>query len=39
MPKEKSIRYVQKFGINESESSIISNSKNLANFFEDCIKL
>ena len=39
MPKEKSIRYVQKFGINESESSIISNSKNLANFFEDCIEI
>ena len=39
MPKEKSIRYVQKFGINESESSIISNSKNLSNFFEDCIEI
>ena len=31
--------YVQKFGINESESSIISNSKNLASFFEDCIEI
>tara|TARA_B100000282_G_scaffold48795_1_gene30679 strand:+ start:1736 stop:3172 length:1437 start_codon:yes stop_codon:yes gene_type:complete len=39
MPKEKSIRYVQEFGISESDSSIISNSKNLANFFEDCIKI
>ena len=39
MPKEKSIRYVQEFGISESDSSIISNSKNLSNFFEDCIKI
>ena len=28
MPKEKSVRYVQEFGISESDSSIISNSKN-----------
>ncbi len=39
MPKQKSIRYVQEFGISESDSSIISNSKNLSNFFEDCIKI
>ena len=39
MPEEKSIRYVQEFGINEGDSSIIANSKSLAKFFEDCVEI
>ncbi|RCL42386.1 MAG: Asp-tRNA(Asn)/Glu-tRNA(Gln) amidotransferase subunit GatB [SAR86 cluster bacterium] len=38
MPKDKFIRYQSKFKIPENDAQIISSSKNLATFFEECME-
>jgi aspartyl-tRNA(Asn)/glutamyl-tRNA(Gln) amidotransferase subunit B len=38
MPKDKFIRYQSEFKIPENDAQIISSSKNLATFFEECIE-
>ena len=38
MPKDKFIRYQSEFKIPENDAQIISSSKNLATFFEECMK-
>ena len=38
MPKDKFIRYQSEFKIPENDAQIISSSKNLATFFEECME-
>jgi len=38
MPKDKFIRYQSEFKIPKNDAQIISSSKNLATFFEECMK-
>ena len=38
MPKDKFIRYQSEFNIPENDAQIISSSKNLATFFEECME-
>ena len=38
MPKDKFIRYQSEFKISENDAQIISSSKNLATFFEECME-
>lgn len=38
MPKDKIIRYQSEFKIPENDAQIISSSKNLATFFEECME-
>ena len=38
MPKDKFMRYQSEFKIPENDAQIISSSKNLATFFEECIE-
>ena len=38
MPKDKFIRYQSEFKISENDAHIISSSKNLATFFEECME-
>ena len=38
MPKDKFIRYQSEFKIPENDAQIISSSKNLATFFEECMQ-
>ena len=38
MPKDKFVRYQSEFNIPENDAQIISSSKNLATFFEECMK-
>ena len=38
MPKDKFVRYQSEFNIPENDAQIISSSKNLATFFEECME-